>query len=69
MFRANKFQADCGFDRIKPAVPALQFSERLRVMHGDVYASDLKIANAQNEGVKFALQMDSLYDSFFIYGK
>ena len=67
MFIASKFQADCGFDRIKPAVPALQFWERLRVIHGDVYASDLKLANAQNEDVKFVLQMDSLYDSFFFF--
>ena len=34
-------------------------------MQGDVYASDLKLANAQNEDVKFAVQMDSLWDCFF----
>ena len=67
MFRACKFQADCGFDRIKPAVPALQFWERLWIIQGDVYASDLKLANAQNEDVKFAVQMDSLWDCFLIF--
>ena len=36
-------------------------------MQGDVYASDLKLANAQNEDVKFVLQMDSLYDCFFSF--
>ena len=66
MFIASKFQADCGFDRIKPAVPALQFWESLRVIQGDVYASDLNLANAQNEDVKFAVQMDSLWDCFLI---
>ena len=67
MFIDSKYQADCGFDRIKPAVPTLQFWERQQVIHGDVYASDLKLANAQSEDVQFALQMDSLYDCFFSF--
>ena len=67
MFIDSKYQADCGFDRIKPAVPTLQFWERQQVIHGDVYASNLKLANAQSEDVKFALEMDSLYDCFFSF--
>ena len=36
-------------------------------MQGDVYASDLNLANAQNEDVRFALQMDSLYIYYIIF--